>query len=69
MFCRYIPTAEYVAEHLDGKLGRRTVVRAVTGTLSPRSALARIEELADAVSADERRPAWSWSRPTACPRA
>ncbi|MFJ4500300.1 DEAD/DEAH box helicase [Streptomyces sp. NPDC088864] len=46
VFCRYIPTAEYVAEHLDGALGRRTVVRAVTGTLSPQQRLQRIEELA-----------------------
>jgi len=47
VFCRYIPTAEYVAEWLDGKLGRKTVVRAVTGTLSPQQRLQRIEELAD----------------------
>ncbi|WP_433362337.1 helicase-related protein [Streptosporangium sp. CA-115845] len=47
VFCRYIPTAEYVAEHLDGKLGKKTVVRAVTGTLSPQQRLQRIEELAD----------------------
>ncbi|MFI7214263.1 helicase-related protein [Micromonospora maritima] len=46
VFCRYIPTAEYVAEHLDGKLGRKTVVRAVTGTLSPQQRIERIEELA-----------------------
>ena len=45
IFCRYIPTAEYVAEHLDGKLGRKTIVRSVTGTLSPQQRLARIEEL------------------------
>ncbi|WP_433287783.1 DEAD/DEAH box helicase [Pseudonocardia sp. CA-142604] len=47
VFCRYIPTAEYVAEHLDGKLGRKTVVRSVTGTLSPQQRLQRIEELAE----------------------
>ncbi|SDG02364.1 SNF2 family N-terminal domain-containing protein [Sinosporangium album] len=46
VFCRYIPTAEYVAEHVDGKLGKNTVVRAVTGTLSPQQRLQRIEELA-----------------------
>ncbi|MEV4467378.1 DEAD/DEAH box helicase [Micromonospora echinofusca] len=46
VFCRYIPTAEYVAEHLDGKLGRKTIVRAVTGTLSPQQRIERIEELA-----------------------
>ncbi|PSR66846.1 helicase [Nocardia sp. MDA0666] len=46
VFCRYIPTAEYLAEHLDGKLGARTVVRAVTGALSPQQRLQRIEHLA-----------------------
>ncbi|GAA3491756.1 DEAD/DEAH box helicase [Streptomyces cremeus] len=64
VFCRYIPTAEYLAEQLanqpeekdeDGKkikaakrgpLGAKTVVRAVTGTLSPQQRIGRIEELA-----------------------
>ncbi|MFD4023096.1 helicase-related protein [Streptomyces sp. NPDC058576] len=46
VFCRYIPTAEYVAEHLAKKLGSKTVVKAVTGTLSPQQRLGRIEELA-----------------------
>ncbi|MGC4768890.1 helicase-related protein [Micromonospora sp. DT44] len=52
VFCRYIPTAEYVAEHLDGKLGRKTVVHAVTGTLSPQQRINRIEELARAAGDD-----------------
>jgi superfamily II DNA or RNA helicase len=52
VFCRYIPTAEYVAEHLEGKLGKKTVVRAVTGTLSPQQRLQRIEELAEAAGED-----------------
>ncbi|MCY7344231.1 MAG: DEAD/DEAH box helicase [Pseudonocardia sp.] len=52
VFCRYIPTAEYVAEHLQGKLGRKTVIQAVTGTLSPQQRLARIEELADLAGED-----------------
>lgn len=52
VFCRYIPTAEYVAEQLDGKLGRSTVVRAVTGTLSPQQRLQRIERLAEEAGAD-----------------
>lgn len=47
VFCRYIPTAEYVAEHLKGRLGKKTIVRAVTGTLSPQQRLQRIEELAE----------------------
>ncbi|WJK34747.1 DEAD/DEAH box helicase [Solwaraspora sp. WMMA2065] len=52
VFCRYIPTAEYVAEQLDGKLGRKTIIRAVTGTLSPQQRLQRIEELAAAAGDD-----------------
>lgn len=52
VFCRYIPTAEYVAEHLDGKLGRKTIVRAVTGTLSPQQRIERIEELAQQAGDD-----------------
>ncbi|WP_214407392.1 DEAD/DEAH box helicase [Pseudonocardia lacus] len=52
VFCRYIPTAEYVAEHLGGVLGKKTLVRAVTGTLSPQQRLARIEELAEQAGDD-----------------
>lgn len=52
VFCRYIPTAEYLAEQLDGKLGKKTRIAAVTGTLSPQQRLERIEELA-AGSAEE----------------
>lgn len=46
VFCRYIPTATYLAEQLDGKLGKKTKVAAVTGTLSPQQRLERIEQLA-----------------------
>ncbi|NUK70337.1 DEAD/DEAH box helicase [Streptomyces lunaelactis] len=53
VFCRYIPTAEYVAEHLDKKLGAKTVVRAVTGTLSPQQRIERIEKLADDAGDDQ----------------
>jgi superfamily II DNA or RNA helicase len=52
IFCRYIPTSEYVAEYLDGKLGRKTVVACVNGTISPAQRLDRIGKLADA-SADD----------------
>jgi hypothetical protein len=45
VFCRFIPTAEYVAEHLTAALGKRARVDAVTGTLPPAERLARIEEL------------------------
>jgi superfamily II DNA or RNA helicase len=46
VFCRYIPTAEYLAEQLDGKLGKKTKIAAVTGALSPQQRLERIEQLA-----------------------
>ncbi|MGW1979459.1 helicase-related protein [Streptomyces sp. NPDC001889] len=46
VFCRYIPTAEYVAEALASRLGKHTVVKAVTGTLSPQQRLARVEDIA-----------------------
>ncbi|WP_327224119.1 DEAD/DEAH box helicase [Streptomyces platensis] len=52
VFCRYIPTAEYLAQQLDGKLGKKTKVAGVTGTLSPQQRLERIEELG-ADSAEE----------------
>jgi superfamily II DNA or RNA helicase len=48
VFCRYIPTSEYIAEHLDGKLGRNTQVAFVNGTLSPAQRLERIGALAEA---------------------
>ncbi|MFE0676146.1 DEAD/DEAH box helicase [Streptomyces sp. NPDC058867] len=53
VFCRYIPTAEYLAAQLEGKLGRKTRIAAVTGTLSPQQRLERIEQLANADSAEE----------------
>jgi superfamily II DNA or RNA helicase len=50
VFCRFIPTAEYVAEYLARELNKRvratTAVAAVTGTLAPTQRLQRIEELA-----------------------
>ncbi|MFE4665234.1 helicase-related protein [Streptomyces sp. NPDC056716] len=54
VFCRYIPTAEYLADQLAndkesgrrGPLGARTVVKAVTGTISPQQRIERIERLA-----------------------
>ncbi|WP_328914380.1 MULTISPECIES: DEAD/DEAH box helicase [unclassified Streptomyces] len=46
VFCRYIPTAEYLAKQLDGKLGKKTRIAAVTGTVSPQQRLERIEQLA-----------------------
>ncbi|MGW7609560.1 helicase-related protein [Streptomyces sp. NPDC054766] len=52
VFCRYIPTAEYLAGQLDGKLGRKTKIAAVTGTLSPQQRLERIEQLASEAAED-----------------
>ncbi|MFD7060807.1 helicase-related protein [Streptomyces sp. NPDC059906] len=54
VFCRYIPTAKYLAEYLAndaeskkrGPLGAKTVVRAVTGELSPQQRIDNIEALA-----------------------
>ena len=47
IFCRFIDTAEYVAEHLSRRLGDSSyAVAAVTGTLPPDERMARIAELA-----------------------
>ena len=46
VFCRFIDTAEYVAEHLAAKLSRNTQVAAVTGSLPPAEREQRIRELA-----------------------
>jgi superfamily II DNA or RNA helicase len=50
VFCRFIPTAEYVADELrtDKRLSKGTEVVAVTGTLPPEDREARIEELGKA---------------------
>ncbi|WP_059015768.1 helicase-related protein [Mycobacterium sp. M26] len=45
VFCRFIDTADYVAEQLSAALGKNVTVRAVTGTLPPTERVARIEEL------------------------
>ena len=47
VFCRYIPTAEYVGEHLTAHLGKRARCAVVTGTLPPAERVARIAELTD----------------------
>ncbi|MER7433964.1 DEAD/DEAH box helicase [Pseudonocardia alni] len=52
VFCRYIPTADYLADQLAGKLGRNAVILAVTGTQSPQQRLARIEEMAEGAGQD-----------------
>lgn len=46
VFCKYIGTADYVAEHLAEALGKKTHVKAVTGTISPQQRIERIETFA-----------------------
>ena len=55
VFCRFIPTAEYVAEHLRAKLRRTSRSIAVTGTLPPPSARSASLALGDARAARARR--------------
>ncbi|MHB9149693.1 MAG: helicase-related protein [Thermoleophilia bacterium] len=45
VFCRFIPTAEYVAEHLRAALGKNVTVEAVSGALPPEERQARVAEL------------------------
>jgi superfamily II DNA or RNA helicase len=47
VFCRFIPTAEYVGEHLSGKLGKDVEVAVVTGMLPPEDREARIVALGE----------------------
>jgi len=49
LFCRFIPTAEYVAEHLRNAT-RGVEVAAITGTLPPAERELRIQQLAEANS-------------------
>ncbi len=46
VFCRFIDTAEYVAEHLARRLGADYAVAAVTGVLPPDERKPRIRDLA-----------------------
>lgn len=50
VFCRFIPTAEYVAAELRARLPRTTQVAAVTGTLPPSEREARVLDLAQSES-------------------
>ena len=50
VFCRFIDTAEYVAEHLAQRLGADYAVAAVTGVLPPDEREARIKDLASDAS-------------------
>jgi superfamily II DNA or RNA helicase len=48
VFCRFIPTADYVAEHLRAALGRGVTVESVTGLVPPAERETRVEELSRA---------------------
>jgi superfamily II DNA or RNA helicase len=45
VFCRFIPTADYVAEHLAKALGSDVAVESVTGVLPPAEREARVQDL------------------------
>ena len=47
VFCRFIPTVEYVATHLRDKLPKGVTVAAVTGQLPPEERERRVLELAE----------------------
>jgi len=45
VFCRFIPTADYVAENLSSSLGRNVEVISVTGIMPPADREARVKDL------------------------
>lgn len=47
VFCRFIDTAEYVAQHLSAEMKKGVTVAAVTGTLPPSERTQRIRDLID----------------------
>ena len=48
LFCRFIPTVEYVAEHLRRVLPKDVVVEAITGLLPPEEREVRVDATAEA---------------------
>src|SRR6202022_4515191 len=48
VFCRFIPTAEYVAAELRSRLKGQVEVASVTGNLPPEARKERVAELAEA---------------------
>ncbi len=48
LFCRFIPTAEYVAEELRKQLPKAVTVDSVTGTLPPEEREMRVQQLGQA---------------------
>lgn len=49
VFCRYIATAHYVADHLKAKF-RQTIIEAITGELTPEERRERVEDMGEAES-------------------
>lgn len=49
VFCRYIATAHYVAEHLKAKFSQ-TTIEAITGELTPEERRERVEDMGEADS-------------------
>lgn len=47
VFCRFIPTAEYLAEQLRERLGSKVAIIAVTGLLPPEERELRVRQLAE----------------------
>jgi len=47
VFCRFIPTAEYLAQELRSRLGNKVTVMAVTGLLPPDERELRVRQLAE----------------------
>jgi superfamily II DNA or RNA helicase len=47
VFCRYIPTADYVGDHLRKTLGKRARVETVTGNLPPEAREAAVGDLGE----------------------
>lgn len=47
VFCRYIATAHYVAEHLRSHFGNKVLVESVTGELTPDERRERVEGMID----------------------
>ncbi|WP_026922884.1 DEAD/DEAH box helicase [Glycomyces arizonensis] len=52
VFCKYIGTADYVAEQLTDSLGKKVHVKSVTGTISPQQRVDRIEAFAALAAED-----------------
>lgn len=47
VFCRYVATAHYVAEHLRKHFGSKFIIESITGELTPDERRERVETMAD----------------------